>query len=227
MRRDRSASRSLFAKRLMACSCIRRTTMALPRSRSGQHRRLARAARSGSRDVGRLVPDAHSRRARRRRSRRRRHAPLVEGGQLGSFPGSIPGAPIRLRPALLGMRLADLAVARCRSRRPRDASAGPNSQLLRSHPAIDPEETRDPATQEDPEAFSFIPHSARATGDESRSLLVSHDSIVVGSSRLAADRIDPSGAGFANATPWGVPRRHRGERGASGSLKRCSNPLSE
>ena len=77
-----------------------------------------------------------------------------------------------------------------RPKAPRRRRRRPNSQLLRSHPAIDPEETRDPATQEDPEAFSFIPHSARATGDESRSLLVSHDSIVVGSSRLAADRID-------------------------------------
>jgi hypothetical protein len=51
--------------------------------------------------------------------------------------------------------------------------------LLNSHPAIDPEETRDPVAQEGPEAFSFVPRSARATGDEPRSPLVSHYSIVV------------------------------------------------
>jgi hypothetical protein len=54
-----------------------------------------------------------------------------------------------------------------------------NSQLLRSHPAIDPEETRNPVAQEGPETFSFVPRSARATGDEPRSPLVSHYSIVV------------------------------------------------
>jgi hypothetical protein len=63
------------------------------------------------------------------------------------------------------------------SRRP---LRGPfNRQLLRSHPAIDPEETRDPVAQEGPEAFSLGPRAARATGDEPSSLLVSHDSIVV------------------------------------------------
>jgi hypothetical protein len=54
-----------------------------------------------------------------------------------------------------------------------------NSQLLRSHPAIDPEETRNPVAQEGQETFSFVPRSARATGDEPRSPLVSHYSIVV------------------------------------------------
>ncbi len=72
-----------------------------------------------------------------------------------------------------------LRAARCRSRRLRDVvGAGPNSQLVRSHPAIDPEETRDPVAQEGPETFSFVPRSAWATGDEPRSLHVGHDSIV-------------------------------------------------
>ena len=51
--------------------------------------------------------------------------------------------------------------------------------LLSSHPAIGSEETRDPVAQEGPETFSFVPCSARATGDEPRSLLISHDWIVV------------------------------------------------
>jgi hypothetical protein len=55
----------------------------------------------------------------------------------------------------------------------------PTAKVLRSHPAIDPKEARDPVAQEGPEPFSFLPGSAWATGDEPRSLLVSHDSIVV------------------------------------------------
>ena len=48
---------------------------------------------------------------------------------------------------------------------------------LCSHPAIYPEQTRDPVAQEGQEPFAFVSGSARATGDEPSSLLVSHDSI--------------------------------------------------
>jgi hypothetical protein len=63
-------------------------------------------------------------------------------------------------------------------RRPR-APERAARELLRSHPAIYPEETRDPVTHEGPETFSFVPRSPRTTRHEPRSLVVCHDSIVV------------------------------------------------
>jgi hypothetical protein len=117
------------------------------------------------------------------------------------------------------MRLAELSGARRCPRRLEAWSAGPNRQLLRSHPAIDPEETRNPVAQEGPETFPFVPRSARATGDEPRSLIVGHGSIVVVCRGTDAPSRSTAGDGSRRARA-----RHTRAGEGRGSLDRRGSP---